>query len=206
MSYLFITLELPANVRHVGPQLPPGAGPAGPHDEPGPPPLVLVSLSTTCQAQEDVLRRVIAALGTLPVRALVTTGPAVSVDGDLPGNVEVSAWTPHADVLPDTALVITHAGMGTVMTAMAHGVPMLCLPMGRDQDGNAARVERLGLGRVLRADSSAADIAAVVRSALADPVLRLNAVQQADRIRAGIEADRAVAELEALARHQGVSR
>jgi UDP:flavonoid glycosyltransferase YjiC (YdhE family) len=118
----------------------------------------------------------------------------------------VSAWTPHADVLPDTALVITHAGMGTVMTAMAHGVPMLCLPMGRDQDGNAARVERLGLGRVLRADSSAADIAAAVRGALADPVLRRNAVHQADRIRAGIAADRAVAELEALARHQGVSR
>ena len=198
--------ELPANVRHVGPQLPPGAGPARPHDEPGAPPLVLVSLSTTYQAQEDVLRRVIAALGTLPVRALVTTGPAVSVGGDLPGNVEVSAWTPHADVLPDTALVITHAGMGTVMTAMAHGVPMLCLPMGRDQDGNAARVERLGLGRVLRADSGAADIAAAVRGALADPVLRRNAVHHADRIRADIAADRAVAELEALARHQGVSR
>ena len=153
-----------------------------------------------------MLRRVIAALGTLPVRALVTTGPAVSVGGDLPGNVEVSAWTPHADVLPDTALVITHAGMGTVMTAMAHGVPMLCLPMGRDQDGNAARVERLGLGRVLRADSGAADIAAAVRGALADPVLRRNAVHHADRIRADIAADRAVAELEALARHQGVSR
>jgi UDP:flavonoid glycosyltransferase YjiC (YdhE family) len=197
--------ELPANVRHVGPQLPPGAVPARPHDQPGPPPLVLVSLSTTYQAQEDVLRRVIAALGTLPVRALVTTGPAVSVDGERPGNVEVSAWTPHADVLPDTALVITHAGMGTVMAAMAHGVPMLCLPMGRDQDGNAARVERLGLGRVLRADSSAADIAAGVRGALADPVLRRNALHQVDRIRAGIAADRAVAELEALARHQGVS-
>ena len=195
--------ELPANVRHVGPQLPPEAAPARPHDQPGPPPLVLVSLSTSYQAQEDVLRRVIAALGTLPVRALVTTGPAVNVGGDLPGNVEVSAWTPHADVLPDTALVITHAGMGTVMAAMAHGVPMLCLPMGRDQDGNAARVERLGLGRVLRADSSAADIAAAVRGALADPALRRNAVHQADRIRAGIASDRAVAELEALARHRG---
>jgi UDP:flavonoid glycosyltransferase YjiC (YdhE family) len=143
---------------------------------------------------------------TLPVRALVTTGPAVSVGGDLPGNVEVSAWTPHADVLPSTALVITHAGMGTVMAAMAYGVPMLCLPMGRDQDRNAARVERLGLGRVSPAGSSAADIAAAVRGALADPVLREKALHQADRIRAGIAADPAVTELEALARHQTVSR
>jgi UDP:flavonoid glycosyltransferase YjiC (YdhE family) len=92
------------------------------------------------------------------------------------------------------------------VAAEAHGVPMLCLPMGRDQDGNAARVERLGLGRVLRADSGAADIAAAVRGALTDPVLRRNAVHQADRIRAGIAADRAVAELEALGRHQSISR
>jgi hypothetical protein len=59
---------LPANVRHVGPQLPSGTGPARPHNKPGRPPLVLVSLSTTYQAQEDVLCRVIAALGTLRQR------------------------------------------------------------------------------------------------------------------------------------------
>jgi UDP:flavonoid glycosyltransferase YjiC (YdhE family) len=143
-------VELPDNVRHVGPQVLPGSGawPAGDERRP----LVLVGLSTTYQAQEDLLRRVIAALGSLPVRRLVTTGPAVGVPPDLPGNVEVSAWIPHADVLPHAALVITHAGMGTVTAAMVHGVPMVCLPMGRDQDGNAARVEHLGLGRVLRPD------------------------------------------------------
>jgi UDP:flavonoid glycosyltransferase YjiC (YdhE family) len=166
-------LELPANARHVGPQLlgwdvasPAAARPAGGDRQP----LVLVALSTTYQAQEGLLDRVAAALGTLDARGLVTTGPAVRPPADVPANVEVRAWIPHAEVLPRVSLVITHAGMGTVMAAMAYGVPMVCLPMGRDQDGNAARVERLGTGRVLPPSSSAAEIAA----------------------------DRAVAELEAL--------
>jgi UDP:flavonoid glycosyltransferase YjiC (YdhE family) len=72
-------------------------------------------------------------------------------------------------------------------------------PMGRDQDGNAARVEHLGAGRVLPAGSGAADIAAAVRAALADPELTRNARRQAAVIRADIAADRGVAELEALA-------
>jgi MGT family glycosyltransferase len=197
--------ELPSNVCHVGPQVGLAFGGTRVDGGPGQPPLVLVSLSTSYQAQEDVLHRVVAALGTLPVRALVTTGPAVSPPADRPGNVEVSAWTAHEDVLPRAALVITHAGMGTVMAAMAHGVPMLCLPMGRDQDGNAARAARLGLARVLPPDSSAASIAAAVREALADAVLRDNARRQADRIRADLVADRAVSELEALGATAGRS-
>jgi hypothetical protein len=145
--------ELPANVRHVGPQLtlPQEANGSAYGDDQRP--LVLVSFSTTYQAQEDLLRRVVRALGTLPVRALVTTGPAAGLDRDLPDNVEVSDWTPHAEVLPRTALLVTHAGLGTVMIGLAHGVPLLCLPMGRDQHGNAARVSKLGAGLVLSADA-----------------------------------------------------
>ncbi|HEY6277085.1 MAG TPA: glycosyltransferase [Streptosporangiaceae bacterium] len=206
-DFAIAPLDLPANVRHVGPQLPgwdgasgerapDGASPAGGDQRP----LVLVALSTTYQAQEDLQARITAALGTLDVRGLVTTGPAVSPPRDVPANVEVRAWVPHAEVLPQASLVITHAGMGTVMAAMAYGVPMICLPMGRDQDGNAARVEHLGVGRVLPASSGAADIATAVRAALADPELARNARQQAAVIRADIAADRGVAELEALAK------
>jgi UDP:flavonoid glycosyltransferase YjiC (YdhE family) len=86
------------------------------------------------------------------------------------------------------------------MAAMVHGVPMLCMPMGRDQHGNAARVEQLGLGRVLPADASAADIGNAVRDALADEALWLNARRRAGIVRADIAADRAVAEMEALGR------
>lgn len=193
-------LALPANVVHVGPQL----AEAPWHEEtagaPGEPPLVLASLSTSYQAQEDILGRVIAALGTLPVRGLVTTGPAVAFAGEVPDNVTVCTWMPHAEILPRAALVITHAGMGTVMAALAHGVPLLCLPMGRDQHGNAERVARLGAGRVLTAEADVPEIAAAVRDTLADPALRAGARCVAEGMRAEVEADRAVFELEAVAR------
>lgn len=95
-------------------------------------PLVLVSFSTTYQAQEEVLGRVVQALGMLPLQALVTTGPAVSLDGHLPANVNAASSVSHTDVLPRVALVVIHGGLGTVMAALAHGVPLICLPMGRD--------------------------------------------------------------------------
>ena len=188
--------ELPANVLHVGPQLEvaPGARPADPER-----PLVLVSLSTSYQAQEDVLRRIVDALSTLPVYALVTTGPAVALGHPLPANVDAVPWVPHGEVLPRATLVITHGGLGTVMAALAHGVPLLCLPMGRDQDGNAARATRLGAGIELPRDASPVVIADAVRAALVDPSLNRNAERIAAGICAEIAADRAVKELEALA-------
>ena len=52
------------------------------------------------------------------------------------------------------ALVVTHCGHGTVMRALSHGRPMLCLPMGRDQNDNAARVVARGAGLRLGADAA----------------------------------------------------
>jgi len=188
--------DLPENVLHVGPQLPTaitldrvGRGR----------PLLLVSFSTTYQAQEDVLAQIVLALSSLPVDALVTTGPAITLDQPPSANVEVSRWADHADVLPRCALVITHGGLGTVMAALAHGVPMICMPMGRDQDGNAARVTRLGAGLELTHDASSTKIADTVRTALADTSLYEGARRIAAAIRDDVASDLAVHELEALA-------
>jgi UDP:flavonoid glycosyltransferase YjiC (YdhE family) len=74
----------------------------------------------------------------------------------------------HSEVLRDASLVITHAGMGTVMSSLAHGVPMLCVPIGRDQFFNAARVEAVGAGRTLPPASDAPTIAAAAAAALKD--------------------------------------
>jgi len=72
---------------------------------------VVASFSTTFQRQADTVRRVIAALGTLPVRALVTAGPALdAADFGAPPNVVVAPYVPHREVFPRAALVITHGG------------------------------------------------------------------------------------------------
>lgn len=190
---------LPANVRHVGPQFADVAGLGPPREDRSQPPLVLVSLSTSYQGQEDVLRRVVEGLAAMPVRVLVTTGFAVDLDVAIADNVEVRSWVPHEDVLPTASLVVTHAGLGTVMSAMAHGVPILCLPMGRDQHGNAARVEALGVGAVLPDSASPQAIAASALDVLADADMASCAAHFGEVIARKARTDEGVRELEELA-------
>ncbi len=139
---------------------------------PGERPLVLVSLSTTCMAQAPLLQRICDALGPLPVRGLVTTGPAIAPHLLRPApNTVVVERASHAALLPQARVVVTHAGHGTVMRALAAGRPLLCLPMGRDQHDTAARVVFHGAGRRLRASAGAPAIARALRAMLDDEPL-----------------------------------
>lgn len=194
----------PANVRYVGPVLdhPDWAGEwRSPWPEPDARPLVVASLSSTFQNQRDVLQRIIAALATLPVRGLVTLGPAMAGETfSIPPNVVAVASAPHAQVFPHAAAIITHAGHGTVMRALAGGVPLLCLPMGRDQDDNAARVFARGAGLRLKPLAKPARIAAAVRRLLDESRFGVDAERLGRIIRDDVAADRAVRELEAVGR------
>ncbi|HEX8105733.1 MAG TPA: glycosyltransferase [Solirubrobacteraceae bacterium] len=189
----------PAHVRIAGARLddPAWAGDWTP--PPGDAPLVLVALSSTYQAQEDVLRRAVAALAGLPVRGLVTTGPSVDpATVDAPANVIVVARAPHSEVLRHAAACVTHGGHGTLIKALAAGVPVVVLPMGRDQLDNAARAAHHGAGVRLRPKAAPGRIAEAVRRVLADPAYAGAAGRLAGAIAAEGREDRAVAELEAL--------
>ena len=141
-SYDFAAGDVPGNVRYVGPQLDDEAAAGGTWDDPGGRPLVLVGLSSTVMShEEELLQRAADALGRLPVRGLVTTGPAVDPAViRAPASVSVRRWVRHADVLPYCSAVLTHGGHGTVIKALAAGVPLVVAPLGRDQPDNAARV------------------------------------------------------------------
>jgi len=193
-------VRAPDNVRYCGPRLD-DPGWAGEWSEPAAGgPLVLVSLSTTTQGQDPMIRRVVRALGGMEVRGLVTTGPSYAADGvDPPDNVTIVAAAPHAAVLPHAAAVVTHAGHGTVIKALAHGVPLLCLPVGRDQPDTAARVVASGAGLRLRPGAGAGAIARALGSVLEDTRYRAGAERMAAAIAADRERDLAVAEIEALA-------
>ena len=182
---------LPPNVCFCGP-----AGITVGRGEKDDPPLVLASFSTTFMDQRDLLARAIDALGDLPVRGVVTTGPSVG-PGELPsrGNVEVRDYVPHAEVLPRARLVVTHAGLGTVHAALAHGVPLVCVPGGRDQSDVAARVVAAGAG--LR--TGRRRLRAAIERALQDPSLAAGARRMADAFARHDGAARAADELEALA-------
>jgi hypothetical protein len=106
---------LPANVRHVGMPVD-DAGSGGwtsPWADDDRRPLVVVSLSTLPQGQGPVLQRILLALAGLPVRALVTLGPALNAAHfRAPDNVVIVPFAPHSAVLPYAAALITHCGIG----------------------------------------------------------------------------------------------
>jgi MGT family glycosyltransferase len=170
-TFDFQSPDIPANVHFVGPQLDDPDWAATDDWRPdGDDPLVLVATSSIFQDQTHLLRRVAAALGQLPVRGLVTTGRAVDpADIPAPANVRVVRAAPHGAVLAETSVVVAHAGHGSVLKALAAGVPLVCMPMGRDQKDNTVRVLRQGAG--VRVDKSAPPdrIAAAVRLLLDDP-------------------------------------
>jgi MGT family glycosyltransferase len=197
------TVSFPPNVRFVGPLV---DGPPLMRGDPvdvqrSSSPLVVVSFCTLAQRQHDPLQRVVDALGLLPVQVLVTTGAAVSPDSiSAPSNTQVVRFVPHEQVVPDASLVVTHAGLGTIMKAFAYGVPLVCMPMGRDQFFNAAQVEALGAGMTIAVETDATAIAEVVRRALEDQTLRSNTRHLAGLVATyGGEAD-AVAEIESVCR------
>ena len=167
--------KLPDNARYVGPILddPGWADGAGWSPPVGTGPLVLVAMSSTFQNHVDCLQRIADALGALPVRGVVTTGPAVAPDAILaPANVSVVASAPHRDILPVADLVVTHGGHGTVIKALAAGVPLVILHHGRDQADNAVRVTTRGAGLAVPRGASSPRIARAIRKVLDDPRYR----------------------------------
>jgi UDP:flavonoid glycosyltransferase YjiC (YdhE family) len=85
------------------------------------------------------------------VRALVTLGEMLP-DGEVQptASVVVVRSAPHREILRQASLLITHCGHGRTMKALTAGVPIVCIPMGRDQNDTAARVVHVGAGVRLR--------------------------------------------------------
>lgn len=132
-------------------------------------PLVLVSFSTTgFWDQSTRIHNTIAALAEEPVRVLVSA-PEDAAPETLPSNTVVRSFVPHALVLPQAALTITHCGHGTVTASLAHGVPLLGMPnQAADQPFLARRIQDLGAGLALAGDDSG-EIRSVARKILTQP-------------------------------------
>lgn len=161
--------------------------------------LVVASLSTVPQGQAPVLGRVLAALGGMPVRALVTTGPSLDpAQFRATANVRLEQFVPHAAVLPRAAALVTQCGFSTVAAALAHGVPMVCIPLVGDQPDNAARVVARGAGVRLDRDASAEQIRGAIRRVLDEPRYREGARRLAAALATEDGAETAAAEIEGL--------
>jgi UDP:flavonoid glycosyltransferase YjiC (YdhE family) len=192
--------DLPNNVIHVGPlrSIDPEA-----QDEYAPTsdaPLVIVALSTSYMDQHVVLQKICDAVAGLPIQVLVTTGQAVSPDSlSVGSNTIAQTFVAHDLVLPHAHLLITHAGHGTVAAGLAHGVPLLCVPLGRDQPLVAQKVVDLGLGNVVSADDSTQEIQQAIERLVSDHSTRQRAQAFAEQLRTHDGMERAIEVTESCA-------
>lgn len=172
-AFDFAPATLPGRVCYVGPLL---GEPAwaeawrAPFPADDKRPLALVSFSTTFQDHAGVLQKVIDAIASLPMKAVVTLGGAIRAK-EVRGaeNVALLASAPHRPVLSQAALAVTHGGHGTVMKTLAAGKPLLILPHGRDQEDNAVRVTERGAGLRLDRSADVETIRAAISTLLSEP-------------------------------------
>jgi UDP:flavonoid glycosyltransferase YjiC (YdhE family) len=165
-------------------------------------PVVYATLGTIFNMESgDLLQRVVEALRTLPVDLVVTVGPGRDPAelGPQPPHVRVERRVCHAQLLPRCALVVSHGGSGTLVDALAAGVPSLLLPLGADQLLNAARCEELRVGVALDAFRASPEaLAAGARALLEDRSVQAVARRIQAEIAALPGAETAVPLLEAL--------
>jgi UDP:flavonoid glycosyltransferase YjiC (YdhE family) len=142
----------PAHVHIVGPLFweapyPDVQFPAGPGS------LVLVAPSTAQDPGQRLLRTALAGLtrrrrgSPSGVRVLATTNRRpLSRPARAGTDAVLVDWLSYARTMPEAALVVCHAGHGTLTRALACGVPVLAVPHVGDMGENAARLDWSGAG------------------------------------------------------------
>ena len=202
----------PQTLRFRGAEVPPSAPGGGE-------PLVYVSFGSVTAGGHlpfypVLYRTVIEALAPIPARFLLTVGEERDHAelGTLPDNVTVERWVPQDEVLQRAAAVVTHGGLGSTLGALAHGVPLVVLPLfSLEQWFNAEAVARAGAGVALAgerdtrrsvdlpAPETLAGLRPAVERVLSDPSPRRAAQAIADEIRALPPVEEAVPALERIA-------
>jgi UDP:flavonoid glycosyltransferase YjiC (YdhE family) len=128
-----------------------GFAPDRPFDEtyarPGERPRVLVSRSTVDDPFRDRLMSSVAEAAAGTDVDVVLVRPDKGVTGkQLPPNVATTDWLPFPEVFPAAAGVVHHGGAGTLLTALAAGVPQIVVRGSGDRRVNAEVLAARGAG------------------------------------------------------------
>ena len=164
-------------------------------------PTVYATMGTVFNAAAG-FRALLDALGAVEVGALVTVGRNVDPDalGHSPPNVRIERFVPQEQVLPACDAVISHGGSGTLLGALAAGLPLVLLPQGANQFENAARCARIGVAATVEPEqATSAAIAEALQRVLGRPSFRAAAARVREEFRAMEPADVVAAAVEEYA-------
>jgi zeaxanthin glucosyltransferase len=139
-------------------------------------PLIYASLGTLVNGLNDVYKHILEAVEPLEdVQVVLSVGKNISPEnlGPIPSNTIVVRSAPQIELLKRAALCITHAGLNTTLESLAHGVPMVAIPIGYDQPGAAARIAHHGTGVFIEVDELTTDsLRGLIEKVLQDPSYR----------------------------------
>lgn len=162
-------------------------------------PLVYVTFGTVFNQDLRTISTVVEGVRELDVDVLVTLGPGTDPArlGPQPGNVDVRDYVPQEETLARAVAVVSHAGSGTFLAALAHGLPQLALPQAADQFLNAHAAANAGVAReVAPGEITAERVRAELERVLGDQSIADRARQMAREIAAMPGPDEVVQELE----------
>ncbi len=188
VAFEFPRQELPKQFRFVGPlRRPDGQAPVPfPWDQLDGRPLIYASLGTLQNRAAATFRMIAEACAELDVQLVMSTGRGLAPDklGKLPGHPIIVAYAPQVELIQKSTLVITHAGLNTVLDALSVGVPMVAIPITNEQPGIAARVAWTGAGEALPAKRVTPDrLRSLIRRVQKEPSYRA----AAERVRRSIQ-------------------
>lgn len=152
-------------------------------------PLIYASLGTLQNGLETIFRTIAHACAGLDAQLLISLGGGLDPTklGKLAGDPLVVSFAPQLEILKRATLVITHAGINTVLESLSEGVPLVAIPLGNDQPGVAARLKARGVGLVVsRRRLKASRLRKVIAHVLEEPQYRKaaqdlqRAIQQID--------------------------
>jgi zeaxanthin glucosyltransferase len=179
--------RLPECFHYVGPYRRDGESGVGfPYERLNGRPLVYASLGTVFGGRREIWRGILEGCRGLDAQLVVALGGPGRAEGleDVPANTIVIEYAPQRELLARAALAITHAGLNSVMEALAAGVPLVAIPITGDQFGVAARITYTGVGEIVPAAKCSGDrIAAAVRKVSSTAAYR----ERASAIRAAIQ-------------------
>ena len=120
-------------------------------DEPKARPRIYLTLGTVSFGAVEVLQRALGEIADLDVDILVTVGPEgdPAALGEVGPNVHLEKFVNQSEILSRVDLIVHHGGTGTVLGALAAGIPQLIMPQGADQFFNAQFLTEAGAARAL---------------------------------------------------------
>lgn len=146
-----------------------------------------VTAGTSHNTRPGVLENLVTALHGEDVNVIVTIGRDGDLDrfGTQPDHVRIAHYVPQQQLLPYVDVVVCHAGAGTVLGALAHGVPLVVAPLATDQFDTATQVADAHVGVLADSGAPSSDgVRDAVRVVRADPSYRESAVAVAKQIAA----------------------